>query len=139
VLAQSLEEFRQISEYEQLVILHVPHIVNAYAARRALTQVGDLSASVRPLLRIERAVIDRADRIGERLGGDALQTDHVERSLSERCRMWAEASRFDESQGTMTADGDSKTSLGSRQFGEDRGHAMRAMRMPGCAASDVDC
>jgi hypothetical protein len=56
----------------------VPQIMNAYAARRAFTQVGNLSASVRPLLRIERAVIDRADRVGQRLRGDPIQAGHVD-------------------------------------------------------------
>jgi len=56
----------------------VPRIMNAYSARRAFTQVGNLSASVRPLLRIERAVIDRADRVGQRLRGDPIQAGHVD-------------------------------------------------------------
>jgi hypothetical protein len=56
----------------------VPRIMNAYSARRAFTQVGNLSASVRPLLRIERTVIDGAYRIGQRLGGDSIQADHVD-------------------------------------------------------------
>jgi hypothetical protein len=64
VLSQLLQEFRPIPEHEQLVILRVPQIVNAYSARRAFTQVGNLSASVWPPLRIKRAVIDRADRVG---------------------------------------------------------------------------
>ena len=48
VRSQLFQELRLVSEHEQLVVLHVPHIVYAYAARRAFAQVGDLSAGVRP-------------------------------------------------------------------------------------------
>jgi hypothetical protein len=63
VLFELFQEFRVISKYEQLVILHVPQIMNAYSARCAFTQVGNLSASVRPPLRVKRAVMDRAYRV----------------------------------------------------------------------------
>ncbi len=63
VVSQLFQEYRLVSEDEQLIILQVPHIVNAYSARCAFTQIGNLPASVRPLMRIERAVIDRADRV----------------------------------------------------------------------------
>ena len=64
VLSQLFQEFRLVSEYEQLVILHVPHIMNAYSPRCAFAQLGNHAARVRPQERIERAVIDRADRVG---------------------------------------------------------------------------
>ena len=64
VLFKLFQEFRLVSEHEQLIVLHVPHVVNAYSARRAFTQVGNPAASRQPKLRIERAVIDRADRLG---------------------------------------------------------------------------
>jgi hypothetical protein len=87
VLSQRLQESRLIPEHEQLVILRVPQIVNADSARGAVRQIGDFSARVQPPLRIERAVVDRADRLGELLGGDAIQTDHAAPFLAEGCRL----------------------------------------------------
>jgi hypothetical protein len=58
--------------------------------------------------------------------------------------MSAEASRFDGSQGTMTADGDSKTSLGSRIFGKEKEEEDTPCAPCGCLAARrrtwiVDC
>jgi hypothetical protein len=76
--SQLLKEFRLVSEHEQLIILHVSHIMNANSAACAFTQIGNLPASVWPLMRIESAVIDRADRVRQRLSRNSVQIDHVE-------------------------------------------------------------
>ena len=41
----------------------MPHVMNAYSARGAFTEIGNKPARGRPQMRIERAVIDRADRL----------------------------------------------------------------------------
>ena len=104
VLSQLFQECRLIPEHEQLIILRVPQIMNAYSAACAFTQIGNFSASVRPLLRIERAIVDRADRIGKCLGRDPIQADHVEPPGAGKCRGPAGRSWFDESRSAMTAD-----------------------------------
>jgi hypothetical protein len=76
VLAELLQKRLLVAEHEQLVVLDVLHVVNADAARRTLAEIGDLPACGCPKLRIEGAVVDGANGVGQRLGGNSLQTDH---------------------------------------------------------------
>ena len=49
--SQPFKEFRLVSEYEQLIVMHVPHVVHANAAPGAFTEIGNLPAGLGPLLR----------------------------------------------------------------------------------------
>src|SRR5262249_9899806 len=77
VLLDELRKFRGVADLEQMDVLDVPQVVNAHAARRALAQLDDPPDGIAPALRIERAVVDRADRIGQRLRGNSVQTVHA--------------------------------------------------------------
>ena len=62
--SQLIQEFLPITEDEKLVVQHMPEIVNADPACSAFAKGSNTSAGIRPLMWVERAIIDCADRVG---------------------------------------------------------------------------
>ena len=63
VLAELFQKCLLVAKHEQLVVLDVLHVVNADAAPTALTQLDNLLNRILPPIWIERAVVNRADRV----------------------------------------------------------------------------
>src|SRR6185436_8166720 len=69
-----VREFLGVADLEQVHVLRIAQIVNAHAAGGALHEIDNAADGVEPSLRIERAVVNGADRVRQRLRGDPLKT-----------------------------------------------------------------